>query len=403
MILHNRYRQRGGEDTSTENEARLLHDHGHEVFAWFEDNRSFADRDLLRVGLDAVWSRRSYRKTRSRIASFKPDLISVHNLFPLLSPSVLSAAEAEHVPIVQTLHNFRLLCPAAGLFRKGAVCESCVHRFIPWPGLYHGCYRNSRLATVSVTGMALCNKALGTRTHSVLRYLVPSRFAREKFIEAGFAPDKIAVQPNFLARDPGLGFGRGGFALFTGRLTVEKGLHSLLEAWRQLRSPIPLRIVGGGPLEKDLTQAVKEFDRVELLGFQDVEQTYALIGAASFVVVPSICYETFGRVVIESFAMGTPVIASNLGALPELVDHGRTGLLFRPGDPDDLADKIEWMLSHPAETARMRREARAEFLAKYTPEQNYRSLMEIYQKVLEGKDAASQPRAAAMHAAGHAD
>jgi glycosyltransferase involved in cell wall biosynthesis len=185
-------------------------------------------------------------------------------------------------------------------------------------------------------------------------------------------------------------------------LAPEKGVLTLLEAWRQLRTPIRLRIVGEGPLEGEILRIAHSLPFVEVAGRRSIEQVFEMMGNAAFLVFPSEWYETFGRVAVEAFAKGTPVVASNLGAMVEVVDHGRTGLLFRPGDPGDLAASVEWLLSHPAELRRMRGEARAEFLAKYTAERNYHALMEIYESVIHGREAAVQPRAAAAHAAGHA-
>lgn len=402
LTLHNRYRIRGGEDESAESEVMLMRQHGHEVFEEIEDNRSLADSDRWRVGRQALWNHKAYQQVRSLIRSFKPHLVKIHNFFPLLSPSVIYATVAEGVPVVQALHNFRLLCPGAGLFRDGRVCEECLGRRFPWPGLLHGCYRQSRAATAAVAGMSTFHRATGT-WNRVNLFVTPSHFARKKFEEAGLPAERIRVKPNFLACDPQGGGRPNGYAVFAGRLAPEKGLQMLIAAWRMLKDPMPLKVVGHGPLFEDLTRQAIGCPGIEFIGFRTIDEVLELMGGAHFSVVPSEWPEVFGRVVIESFAKGTPVIASNIGALPELVDHGRTGLLFRPGDPEDLAAKIDWFLSHPAEAARMRREARAEFLAKYTAERNYQMLMEIYESVLAGKQLEVQPAARAARAAGHAD
>lgn len=401
LTLHNRYRQRGGEDESTESEIALLRQRGHEVLVCEEDNHSFGRQHLWQVGLGAVWNERSYKKIRRLIQAFRPDVVKIHNFFPLLSPSVVHAAERERVPVVQALHNFRLLCPAATLFRANAPCEICLGKTIAWPALVHGCYKGSRVATAAVTAMNAWHAMAGTWVSRVRAYVTPSKFARRKFEEGGFPGNRIKVKPNFLAQDTGPGYGAGGFALFAGRLAVEKGLGTLLQAWGHLKRAIPLKIAGDGPLRREVEKRVKTLGDAELLGHLRSDFVQDLIGRAVLVIVPSECYETFGRVVIEAFSKGTPVIASDRGALPELVEHGRTGLLFRAGDPEDLAAKVDWLLSHPGEAASMRREARAEYLAKYTAEKNYRALMEIYEGVLENK----QPQgcaAAAAPFAGHA-
>jgi len=402
LTLHNRYRQRGGEDESTESEIRLLQERGHEVLAYVEDNHAFGQSDLWQVGLRAVWNGRSYKRVRELIQSFLPDVIKIHNFFPLLSPSVICAAGHEGVPVVQALHNFRLLCPAATFYRADAPCESCLGKSFGWPALLYGCYKDSRPATAAVTVMNASHAAAGTWARRVSMYVAPSEFTRQKFVEAGFPANKIKVKPNFLSQDPGIGDGKGGFALFAGRLSAEKGLGTLFQAWKRLSRPVPLKIAGGGPLQKEVEKRAKTLRDIELLGEQSNDSVWRLMGQAAVTVVPSECYETFGRVVIEAFAKGLPVIASDRGALPELVEHGRTGLLFRAGDPEDLAAKVDWFLSHPAEAARMRKEARAEYLAKYTAEKNYQALMEIYESVLAEKQPGRRAVSAAARAAGHA-
>jgi glycosyltransferase involved in cell wall biosynthesis len=206
-------------------------------------------------------------------------------------------------------------------------------------------------------------------------------FARQKFIQAGIPRDKIFVKPNFVAPDPGIGSGSGGYALYVGRLSVEKGLDVLLSAWERLEAPIPLKIVGEGPLESLVREATQRLEKVEWLGRKPVAEVYELMGEAMFLVFPSKWYETFGRVAVEAFAKGTPVIASNIGAIAELVDSGQTGLHFNPGDPADLAAKVEWVLTHPQELLQMRFRARAEFEIKYTAQKNYHQLLEIYERV----------------------
>ncbi|PTQ51397.1 MAG: Glycosyltransferase [Brockia lithotrophica] len=308
-------------------------------------------------------------------------MVHVHNTFPLASPAVFHALKAEGVPLVMTLHNYRLFCVNALFFRKGQVCEACLGR-LPWRGVIHGCYRESRLASSVVAGMLTVHRAIGT-WNLVDRFIALTEFARKKFIEGGIPPEKIVVKPNFVYPDPGPGEGRGGYALFVGRLSPEKGIQTLLKAWELLGGRIPLKIVGDGPLAEEVSKASQKIRGVEWLGRMPPEEVYALMGEAMFLVFPSEGYENFPRVFAEVFAKGTPVIASDIGAAGEIISHGRTGLHFRPGDPEDLAAKVEWLLGRPRELERMRREARAEYEAKYTAEKNYEQLMAIYRGVLE--------------------
>jgi glycosyltransferase involved in cell wall biosynthesis len=229
--------------------------------------------------------------------------------------------------------------------------------------------------------MLTLHRSLGTWNH-VDAFITLTEFSRRKFLDAGFPSEKVAVKPNFLHQDPGCGDGRGGYVLFVGRLSEEKGIMSLLAAWSRLKRITPLKVVGDGPLRAEMEWAAKKMRAVEYLGSKNPEDVSALMAGAIFLIFPSICYETFGRVAMEAFATGTPVLAANIGAAGEITDNGRTGLHFCPGDPSDLAAKVDWLLSHPKELAQMREEARREYEAKYTAERNYQMLMNIYEQAI---------------------
>jgi glycosyltransferase involved in cell wall biosynthesis len=218
------------------------------------------------------------------------------------------------------------------------------------------------------------------------RYICLTEFSRSKFVQAGFPEEKLDVKPNFVSPDPTMGSGTGGYAIFVGRLTVEKGVLTLLEAWRRLNEPIPLKIVGEGPLQARVKEAAAEDpSRVQWLGTLPIPEVYKLMGEASFLVFPSQWYETFGRVAIEAFATGTPVIASKIGAIAEIVSDGRTGLHFRPGDPDDLGAVVARAIRTPDLMRNMREAARAEYVAKYTAARNYSMLIDIYRSAMQGR------------------
>lgn len=383
LSVHNRYQIRGGEDECSKAEEGLLGDMGHQVEVYEEHNEQVATLGKMRLASSTVWSMQTYQTVSSRLTVRTYDLVHVQNFFPLISPSVYYAAKAKGIPVVQTLHNYRLLCPNAQFFRDGRVCEDCLGKFVPLPGVIHACYRENRAATAAVAAMLTVHRAMGTWTNLVDIYIALTEFAREKFIQGGLPAEKIVVKPNFVHPDPGTGEGGGGYALFVGRLSREKGLNTLLKAWERLGSKITLKIVGDGPLAAQVAEASTRIPGVKWLGRKPLPEVYELLGEAAFLVFPSDWYETFGRVAIEAFAKGTPAIASNIGAIAELIEHGRTGLHFRPGDSEDLAAQVEWALTHPEELAWMRREARAEFEAKYTAQENYRQLMEIYEKAMD--------------------
>lgn len=378
LTVHSRYQIRGGEDECREAEERLLREMNHSVEVYEENNERVAALGNVSMALRTVWSVEAYETVRRRLWSQPHDLVHVQNFFPLISPSVYYAAKAEAVPVVQTLHNYRLLCPNGLFYRDGHVCEDCLGKPVPWSGVLHSCYRGSRAASTAVATMLSTHRAMGTWSNMVDVYIALTEFARQKFIEGGLPANKIVVKPNFVHPDLGIGEGRGGYALFVGRLSPEKGLDTLLAAWERLGGKVPLKIVGDGPLASWVADTAKRLSHVEWLGRKPLEEVYDLMGEAMLLIFPSNWYETFGRVAVEAFAKGTPAIAANIGAIGELIEHGRTGLHFRPGDSDDLAAKVEWALEHPGELAQMRQQARAEFEVKYTAQENYRQLMEIY-------------------------
>jgi glycosyltransferase involved in cell wall biosynthesis len=385
LAVHNRYQRPGGEDQVFVDETALLEARDHRVVRYEVHNDQVERVNRLTLAKDTVWNTSAYRELRAMIRRERPDVVHFHNTLPLVSPAGYYAARAEGVPVIQTLHNYRLLCPVALFFRDGRVCEDCMGKAVPWPGVVHECYRGSRAASGVIATMLTVHRVLRTWTEMVDVYVALTEFARSKFIEGGLPAGKIVVKPNFVAPDPGRGQGGGGYALFVGRLAPEKGTGTMLAAWERLGTRIPLKVVGDGPLRDRVVEAAARRSNVEWLGHRPVEEVHALMGKADMLVFPSEWYETFGRVAVEAFATGTPVIAADIGAVAELVEHGRTGLEFRPGDPEDLVTQVEWALSHPAELRRMRDEVRAEFEAKYTAERNYRALIEIYEAALKRK------------------
>jgi glycosyltransferase involved in cell wall biosynthesis len=380
LILHTHYQQPGGEDQSFASETTLLREQGHDVQTLIFHNRNMDGMSAWRQARVTLWNQETYRRTRAAIQKHHPQLVHVNNTFPIASLGVVHAAKAEQVPTIMSLRNYRLLCVNGLFFRGGNPCEQCLGR-LPWRGALHGCYRKSRTASTVVAGMLALHRSLGTWRH-VDGYIALTEFARQKYLNAGFPSEKVSVKPNFVHRDPGCGDGRGGYALYVGRLSAEKGIDTLLAAWSLSGRKVPLKVIGDGPLRAVVEQAAAVTQKVEYLGSKNPEDVSVLMAGAIFQVFPSICYETFGRVAIEAFAAGTPVLAANIGAVGEITDNGRTGLHFRPGDPADLAAKVDWLLCHPTEFAHMRKEARREYEAKYTAERNYGMLMEIYEQAI---------------------
>jgi glycosyltransferase involved in cell wall biosynthesis len=385
LMVHNRYQIRGGEDECFEAEVGLLREQGHTVDRHEVNNDHVAKLSPVDVALGAVWSQSTYGTIRRRLAQFPYDIVHVHNFFPLVSPAVYYAARTHHVPVIQTLHNYRLLCPSATLFRNNTVCEACLDQAVPWPGVMYGCYRENRAISAIVAMMITSHRLLRTWTQKVDTYIALTEFARSKFIQGGLPAEKIVVKPNFVA--PGLeaGQGQGGFALFVGRLSPEKGVGLLLNAWEALDNTIPLKIVGDGPLAADVNAKIEKMPNVEWLGRKLLNEVYALLQQATVLVFPSIWYEGLPRTIIEAFAAGTPVIAGDLGSMSSLIQPDRTGLHFSPGDETDLAAKVTWAFTHPRSLTQMRQWARLEYEQKYTANANYQQLMDIYRAACHSK------------------
>jgi len=381
LSVHNTYQIRGGEDESRESEERLLREKGHQVDTYEEDNDRMADLNKFQLAIQTIWSSPTYKAILNQLSQSSYDLVHIQNFFPLISPSVHYAAKSKGLPVIQTLRNYRLLCPNALFFREGKVCEDCMGKPIPYPGVIHRCYRQDLAASAVTAAMITVHRVLQTWEKQVDCFITLTHFSRNKFIEGGFPAEKIVVKPNFVYPDPGEGEGKGGYALFVGRLSVEKGLDTLLEAWTRLNPPYPLKIVGDGPWAPYVEGLAAQYPHVEWLGRRPMAEVHELMGNATFLIFTSKWYETFGRVAVEAFAKGTPVVAANIGAIAELVEDRYTGLLFEPGNAVDLAAKVEWMLTRPQAVVQMRQNTRHEFETKYTAPVNYQRLMEIYSMV----------------------
>ncbi len=360
-----------------EAEVAMLRSHGHEVEFYHRHNDELKNMSLPAAALSTVWSQKSVSDLDSLCQRFQPDVIHVHNTLPLISPSLYWAARNRNVPVLQTLHNFRLICPQAMLLRDGKVCEDCVGKS-PWRAVTRKCYRDSTLQSAVLSGMLMTHHTIGTYREKITRYIALNDFCKNKFVASGMDPSLFRIKPNFVSSSahPQWNHREGG--IFIGRLSEEKGLHVLAKAARAL-TDVPIKIVGKGPLEDEVKTAFPQ----TYIGFKTPQEVEQLLGGAQFLVAPSTCYETFGLVAIEAFAGGTPVIASRHGGLGEIVEDGVTGLLFTPGDANDLAEKIKWAAAHPEEMIVMGRRARQVYESKYTPEKNYRMLMEIYEEAIE--------------------
>ena len=384
LVVHNSYQQPGGEDAAVSIETALLEAHGHETLRLHADNDSIQGAwRSLRTAVQCVYSVPARRAMASAISDFRPDVVHVHNFFPLLTPSIYDACRDAHVPVVQTLHNYRIVCAAGNLLRDGRVCEQCLSRSA-YGAVRHRCYRDSATATLPVAHMVETHRRRGTWHRKVDLFVALSEFAMAKFVQAGLPKSRIAVKPNGLAADPPWRplHGDATSAVYAGRLSEEKGIDTLVEAWRELA--VPLRVLGSGPMAPALRSL--QNPHVSVLGHRPSNAVATELGEAMFVVMPSICYENLPLTLIESFAHARAVVASRIGSLAERVEHGRTGLLFEPGDAVGLANTVRWAADHPDEMRAMGLRAREVFEREYTPEANYRRLMAIYELATERRN-----------------
>ena len=336
------------------------------------------------AGATTAWNPRTYRDIANQITKHRPDLIHCTNIFPLITTSVHDAARAADVPVVQSLHNFRFLCLNGLLFRQGSPCEKCLEKNSPGPGILRGCYRGHRISSLAVGMGLIANKVRGVLNEKVSAFIALGEFSRKKFIVAGFPEKRIFVKPNFIDPDPGIGGGDGGYAVFVGRLSKEKGVDILLEAWQKHQPGLPLMIIGDGPLRGSVLEAVATNRNVIWKGHLGETQTRKLIGKAEVLIAPSVCYEQQPLVIIEAYSKGTPVITTDLGNLTELVDVGETGYLAAAGDARDLACIIARGFGKRKSPKSMRIRCRQRYLKYHTGAANYEALMDIY-RVAMGK------------------
>ncbi len=387
LVVHNYYQQTSGEEESVQQEITLLREHGHEVIVYTRSNREAADLDWrgkLTLPVQMIWSAESYQQLASLLERERPDIAHFSNTHFMISPAAFHACDAAGVPTVLTLRNYRLLCPEATLMRDGKVCEACLNKTPPWPGVVYGCWRKSRPLTAIMAANLTAHRLLGTWQHKVTRYIALTEFARRKFIQGGLPAERIVVRPNFLEPDPGMGTHDGDFALFVGRLAPEKGLDVLLNAYgaaRETLGRLPLKIVGDGPEMGRVRAQVARLGapEVELMGWQSGADVLKLMKQARALVFPSVWYEGMPRVLIEAFACGLPVISSRLGSMAEIITHQQNGLHFEPGNASDLAEQWVWAWQHPQELQQLAGSARRDYETRYRADVNYQRLMDIYE------------------------
>lgn len=386
LLIHNYYQRQGGEDKVVEVEKKILELYGHTVVLLKKHNDEISNLfSKIKVAVNAIYNKQAYREVATVIQQFKPDVVHVHNFFPLFSPAVFYACHHTKTPVVLTLHNFRLFCLNACLFREGSICEKCLHTTMPLAGVYHKCYRNSYAGSLSIATMLAFHKLANTWTSKVDAFIAPSLFTKNKFIEGGLPSEKIFVKPNFIfdvSHQQYNGCATPNYVLFVGRLSQEKGIDVLLRAWENMPPYIQLKIVGHGPLVPLVEDACRRFPNIKFLGHKHSSEIYELLNHAKFLVMSSTCFEVFGLVLLEAFAMAKPALVSNIGSPSTIVQHNETGIHFKVGDAFDLVEKAIMMFNDEQLLQRLGENARRYYATHSTPEENYKQLIGIYEKVL---------------------
>ncbi|NNJ71534.1 MAG: glycosyltransferase family 4 protein [Kiritimatiellales bacterium] len=393
LLVHNYYPViGGGEDSVVDEERAMLEQAGHKVVPFFIYTKERGLRDFAMSALCLIWNPAAFRRLRLTLQSERPDVVHCHNTFPLLSPSIYWACRKEGVPVVQTLHNYRLVC-ANGLFlRNGSVCEECSGKTFPWPAIRYRCYRESYIGSILLVMMQWVHRLLGTWRNKVDRYIALTEFAKSRFVDSGVLPaEKVSVKPNFI-NDPCTSESaepKKNQAVFIGRLWPEKGCHVLVEAWVEAfkRSPglngCELLIIGDGP-GREKSEALcsgRPADyAIQFLGTIPRAEVLETLKASRFLVLPSIWYEGFPMTIVEAFACGVPVLSAKLGSMLSIIEEQKTGLFFEAGNIDQLVEKLVWAVSHEADMDRMGKNARVEFEKQYSTQHNCEQLLEIYQK-----------------------
>lgn len=382
VMVHNKYQYQGGEDAVFKAESQLLMQHGHEVRVLVFDNKEIGNSfDKFVHGIRGIYNVRSALALQTLIDNCRPDVIHVHNFFPLASPSIFYTAKKYGIPVVVTLHNFRLVCPSGTLYYNGRIYEDNLRRLIPWSAIFHGVYRNSRIETLGLAGITVTHNLIGTWKNKIDKFIVLSEFAKKKFSDSALRVNKeqFVVKPNFVD-DTGPGETlRENFFVLVGRLSVEKGIDVVLSAL--MIKKFNLVIIGDGPLKDRVISITGSNQHITYLGFQEKDVIIKYLKRSTALLLPSVCYEGFPISLLEAFASGTPAIVSRLGSLAEIVHDQENGLHFEPGNPQDLIDKIFILLNDQKLAERLGTNARIAYLNNYTPEKNYYKLMDIYKQL----------------------
>ncbi len=379
LIIHNRYKIQGGEDLSTEAEVSLLKCNGVEVDTFYVNNADINLKNKSTLALNTIWSTHYYKEIGKVIEEGGYDIVHVQNFFPLLSPSIFYACQKANTKVVMSVRNYRLICPNAQMYVNGNVCTACVGKTIPLQAIKKKCYRKSAATSSAVVAMLSFHNFLNTWKNKIDGYICVSEFVKLQLILGGFGDEKLYVKHNFVTTDVDPNFDDGEYYIFAGRLSEEKGIDILLNSFR--KSGRKLVIVGDGPLSGMVESFARDNTNTVYLGKRPLEEIYELISKAKALIFPSKWHEPFGRTIVEAFAHGTPVIASAMGGITELVKDNYNGFLFNPNEEQGLCKALaryEGLIDNRL----VRQNTYETYRKSFLPAANFNKIMSIYDKVL---------------------
>lgn len=382
LFVHNHYQQSGGEDVAVQLEIDILKKFGHTAEVLYFNNTQIAGiTSKIKSGINSFYNRTSLKRVRLAIDEFKPDVIHVHNIFFQASPSVLFAAHERDIPVVMTLHNYRLICANAMLLKDNKPCIECIHKKIPLNGIKKACYRDSVLESALTTAVTSLHKLTNSWIGRVSKYIALTEFAKDIFLNSSLKikEEQIIVKPNFVL-DNGTGMEtRENFFLFVGRLSKEKGLIQLMEAFSQLETQ-KLILVGEGPLENELRKNYESNGNITFVGKKTRDEVFGLMKRAKALIFPSIWYEGLPYTIIEAFSTATPVLASNLGAMSHMIVDGYNGLLFEPASSKEIIATVHRFDRTAADF--FYTNARKSYLEHYHPNKHYSTIINLYETLI---------------------
>ena len=387
LFIHNKYKQYGGEDAALELEASLLKEKGHHVQVLLFDNKEIIGFfSKIKIGRGAFYNINSAKKLEKVISQFKPDVLHIHNMFFVASPSLVFVAHRHKIPVILTLHNYRLICANATLLRNNEICELCIHKKLPLEGILHKCYRNSAIESALVTSITGVHKIINTWKNKITTYITLNDFSRSKLLNSSLQipASKMIVKSNFV-NDFGEGIHpRENFFLFAGRISKEKGVYVLTKAFADMPQ-YKIIILGSGPEMNALKEKYKSFANIIFKGQVKQKEVREYLKHCKALICPSVWHEGTSLTIMEAFAAGTPVIASRSIKTLVPINDGFNGFHFTPGDPCDLQKKIRLFEIEAAKSKLIYMNARQVYLEHYHPDIHYNAILKIYQKAIEAK------------------